>query len=315
MELEILGTESLGVRGLCCVVKTRHREIVIDPGVALGYQRAGLLPHPIQVAVGEDVRCKIVRSLKSATDIVISHFHGDHMPLSEANPYQLSLLNISDLFQKPKLWIKGVSGENDRIAKRRCQLFDVIARSVPSCQNQTHGPLVFSDFMPHGLDLQTIGTVMMMRVKDGTDVFVHASDIQLLADEPVSQILDWSPTIVLLSGPPLYRNLPVNELEKARIRAKTLADVAEVCIIDHHLLRCLEGAQWLDELARETNGKIMCAADFMKTQRCLLEARRSEMYEHFPVPQDWHEAYARGRETTARFRQSHFQAGFGHSSL
>ena len=58
MRIEILGTESLGVRGLCCIVHTHDRHIVIDPGVALGYQRAGLLPHLIQVAAGEDVRKK-----------------------------------------------------------------------------------------------------------------------------------------------------------------------------------------------------------------------------------------------------------------
>ncbi|HEC95425.1 MAG TPA: MBL fold metallo-hydrolase, partial [Euryarchaeota archaeon] len=81
MKIKILGTESLGVRGLSCVVKTQDRKIVIDPGVALGYQRHGLLPHPVQVAMGERVRQNIIRELKDATDVVISHYHGDHIPL------------------------------------------------------------------------------------------------------------------------------------------------------------------------------------------------------------------------------------------
>jgi hypothetical protein len=46
----MLGTESLGVRGLSCVIETRERKVVIDPGVALGYRRHALLPHPVQVA-------------------------------------------------------------------------------------------------------------------------------------------------------------------------------------------------------------------------------------------------------------------------
>ena len=50
MRIEILGAESLGVRGLSCVVKVQDRKIVIDPGLALGYQRHRLLPHPAQVA-------------------------------------------------------------------------------------------------------------------------------------------------------------------------------------------------------------------------------------------------------------------------
>jgi len=56
VHIEILGAESLGVRGLSCVVDVEDRKIVIDPGLALGYHRYGLLPHPAQVAVGEQVR-------------------------------------------------------------------------------------------------------------------------------------------------------------------------------------------------------------------------------------------------------------------
>lgn len=59
--VEIIGTESLGVRGLSCFIKTRHHKILIDPGVALGYLRHGLLPHPIQIARGVLVRKKLFR--------------------------------------------------------------------------------------------------------------------------------------------------------------------------------------------------------------------------------------------------------------
>jgi hypothetical protein len=81
VEIEILGTESLGVRGLCCVVKTKDRKIIIDPGVALGYRRRGQLPHPVQVAASERTRRLIEEALVDATDVVISHYHGDHHPL------------------------------------------------------------------------------------------------------------------------------------------------------------------------------------------------------------------------------------------
>ena len=64
MQIEILGTESLGVRGLSCLVEVKDRKIVIDPGLALGYNRHGLLPHPLQVSVGESVRQKILTVLE-----------------------------------------------------------------------------------------------------------------------------------------------------------------------------------------------------------------------------------------------------------
>jgi hypothetical protein len=73
MHIEIIGTESLGVRGLSCKIETKERKILIDPGIALGYNRYGLLPHPFQVAVGRVIRERIISALRSATDVVISH--------------------------------------------------------------------------------------------------------------------------------------------------------------------------------------------------------------------------------------------------
>jgi predicted metallo-beta-lactamase superfamily hydrolase len=303
MRIEIVGTESLGVRGLCCLVETQGRRIVIDPGVALGYHRAGLLPHPVQVAAGEDVRERVIGSLRSATDIVISHFHGDHMPLADANPYQLSLKAVADVLRDKRLWLKGLDGESPHVAERRNRLCADLQEDPPACHGQSHVALSFSETMPHGLATHPMGTVMMTRVDDGADVFVHASDIQLLADEPIRQILDWAPDVVLVSGPPLYRNLPAGELRKARGRLRLLGESIPVCIVDHHLLRSVRGLRWLDALSAETNRRITCAADFMRQPRRLLEARRSDLYERFPVPDGWHEAYASGKETTSAFRR------------
>ncbi|MCD6379432.1 hypothetical protein J7M07_03170, partial [bacterium] len=74
MRIEILGTESLGVRGLSCRVEVADRRILIDPGIALGYHRYGLLPHPFQVAVGRRIREKIITAAADTTDVVISHY-------------------------------------------------------------------------------------------------------------------------------------------------------------------------------------------------------------------------------------------------
>ncbi|MCK4296147.1 MAG: MBL fold metallo-hydrolase, partial [Candidatus Marinimicrobia bacterium] len=70
----------MGVRGLSCKIETKDRKILIDPGIALGYNRYGLLPHPFQVAVGRVIRKRIVSALMEATDVVFSHYHGDHIP-------------------------------------------------------------------------------------------------------------------------------------------------------------------------------------------------------------------------------------------
>ncbi|MEA3468060.1 MAG: hypothetical protein U9R57_07545 [Thermodesulfobacteriota bacterium] len=109
--LEIIATESLGVRGMCCLVIIGKRRILIDPGLALGYRRHGLLPHPFQVANGITVRRRIVKALQSATDIVLSHFHGDHVPLLLANQYQLSFENIPERIRKVRIWSNPVQPE------------------------------------------------------------------------------------------------------------------------------------------------------------------------------------------------------------
>ncbi len=301
MKIEILGTESLGVRGLCCVVHARDRHIVIDPGVALGYCRAGLKPHPIQVAAGEDVRHRIVEALKTATDVVFSHFHGDHVPLAKANPYQLSLGSVAHLLRAPRLWCKGPGGETPRIAERRDHVCALTEREAAPCQGHSHGLLGFSELMPHGPRHSHMGTVMMTRVEDGDDVFVHASDIQLLEDEPVERIVDWSPTVLLASGPPLYR-MPVHGADQALARARTLAEAVPCCILDHHLLRSRDGVDILDMLRDETEGRVQCAADFMGRPRRFLEADRQALYARYPVDPDWHERYALGQASTEAYR-------------
>ena len=68
MEIEILAAESLGVRGLCCYVKTKTKKILIDPGIALGYSRYNHLPHPFQIAVDEKIRKRIIVKWSEATD-------------------------------------------------------------------------------------------------------------------------------------------------------------------------------------------------------------------------------------------------------
>jgi predicted metallo-beta-lactamase superfamily hydrolase len=303
MRIEILGAESLGVRGLSCVVEVENRKIVIDPGLALGYQRHGLLPHPAQVAVGEQVRRKIIAELKDATDVVMSHFHGDHVPLPDANPYQLKAQQVAPLCRTTRFWTKGPKGLSHHMLHRKKSLCAVLGRDLPNAEGQNDRPLAFSLPVPHGERNGRLGTVMMTRIEAEDTVFVHASDIQLLNGEAVSLILDWEPNIVLAGGPPLYLSwLSSKRRWGAWRNARQLARHVDTLILDHHLLRCEEGLSWLDRLSSETGHRVICAADFMGRPRCLLEARRERLYKEMPVPPGWHEAYARGDVDTRRYR-------------
>jgi predicted metallo-beta-lactamase superfamily hydrolase len=293
----------MGVRGLPCAVKVKGRKIIIDPGLALGYQRHGLLPHPAQVAVGEQVRRRIIAALKDATDVVMSHFHGDHVPLPDANPFQLQAQHVAPLCQTTRLWAKGPEGLSPSMARRRVSLGQALGRELPNAEEQSDGALSFSPSVPHGKPNTHLGSVMMTRIEGEDAVFVHASDIQLLDDKAVSLILDWRPDIVLVGGPPLYLSrLLVEQRAEAWRNAKRLARHVDTLILDHHLLRCEEGLSWLDRLSSGTGRQVICAADFMGRPRRLLEARRAQLYEEMPVPEGWHEAYARGDADTRRYR-------------
>jgi len=302
VRIEIIGAESLGVRGLCCVVETDGRKVVIDPGVALGYRRHGLLPHPVQVAASERVKAAIGRALEDATDVVISHYHGEHHPMVNANPYQLSVGRVAQSLSHPRLWAKGTQDLSPNQVYRAQALAQKIDRNLTASEGLTDGPLSFSPPVPHG-ERGRGGTVMMTRIEEGKEVFVHASDIQMLSNEAIEQILAWHPGVVLASGPPIYLpSLTPAQREAALRRTLMLARRIDRLILDHHLMRSEEGERWLDRVSSLTEHKLICAADFMGQDRNLLEAERVRWYKKMPVPQGWHEAYARGEANTRDYR-------------
>ncbi|MCD6485983.1 MAG: hypothetical protein J7K35_01455 [Syntrophobacterales bacterium] len=298
MNIKILGTESLGVRGMCCLVTVKDRRILIDPGIALGYTRHGLLPHPFQVAVDEVIQSRIVDVWSGATDIVISHFHGDHIPLINANPYQLNMEKITSLNQGVRVWAK--SGNLSLTEQKRKDALSAFLDMIPA-EETREGILSFSGSVHHG-DAGGTDTVVMTRI-EGDFVFVHASDIQLLGDEAVLQILSWQPDIVFASGPPLYlERLSDRQATIAWENAVRLSQKIDTLILDHHLMRGESGAEWLDKLSLETGNRVICAADFMGKPRMLLEAERGSLYEKMPVPEGWHDAYARGKVGTDGYK-------------
>ncbi|BBO71288.1 hypothetical protein DSCA_52180 [Desulfosarcina alkanivorans] len=301
MKIEIIGAESLGVRGLCCFVAAAEQKILIDPGIALGFFRKGLAPHPIQVATGEAIREKIIAAWGLATDIVFSHFHGDHVPLADANPYQLDAARVAGLNPGVRIWTKSAEFLS---ARERVRFITLKERLAARWQegNRGAGPLVFSVPVPHGNQTERNETVMMTRIADET-VFVHTSDIQLLDDDTVDLVLGWQPDILLAGGPPLYLEHLNSELRnRAWKNALRLADSVDILILDHHLMRSREGLRWLDGISSESGRRVLCAADFMGVPRRVLEAERKTLYEKMPVSSGWHQDYAKGKATTRGFQ-------------
>jgi len=299
--IRILATESLGVRGLCCVVKTESKKIVIDPGIALGYKRKGLLPHPVQVAVDEIIQGRILKHLQNTTDIVFSHFHGDHIPLANANPYQLDLQEVENLFQNLSIYAKGNSEDSHKM-KERAWNIKVNSPEYIVAEGKNIAELSFSQPVSHGEEDSHLGRVMVTRIEVDNKNFVHASDIQFLTRQAIDKVIKLTPDIVLASGPPIYLpQLKPKDRKLARENVLTLSNTVPLLIIDHHLLRCREGLKWLRSLDCESNNRIVCAADVMKCPPQLLEARRSELYKKMPVSKNWHHKYAAGKVGTKSY--------------
>ena len=296
MQLTILGTESLGVRCLCCVIEINDRKIVIDPGVALGPKRYGLAPHPLEVAVSEQVRTKILAAVSKADDIVFSHYHGDHVPLARPDSYQIGACRFSECSRaEVRYWVQGSEAVSSTSRHRRRELLPMLPGQVTLAEEVATANLAFSGPMAHGEKDRSPGVVMMTRVVAGEQVVVHASDIQLFDSQAIEQILQWQPTLVIVSGPPLYLPQIDNRLRQhAWDNAVQLVKNSTTAVIDHHLLRSVEGFYWLDHLAQTTGNRVCCAADFMAVPRLPLEAWRQQLYERFPVSGDWHEQYRQG---------------------
>lgn len=294
--IEIIGTESLGVRGLSCLVKTEKRRVVIDPGLALGYIRHGLLPHPLQVAECERVRQRIIKALAKATDVVFSHFHGDHIPLLKANPYQLAIDHLPKNFKNTCCWSKSLDSLSEKMKERAQDLKEFLGPNFHVAEDLSDGPMTFSKGVPHGgAKGRARGSVMMTRIKVGDKTFLHTSDIQLLDAETIDMIIAWQPDIVLAAGPPLYLETLSDELRTAAWQnGLRLAHNVDILILDHHLMRDRQGPAWLNALSAKAGKKVYCAADFMARKRLFLEAERIESYEEMPVPVNWHEEYAKG---------------------
>ena len=291
---------------MCCLVQAGEQRIVIDPGVALGYMRHGLLPHPAQISVGIAVRQAIIEELTTATDVIFSHFHGDHVPLREANPYQLSLQHMAAVPEDVRCWSSSWKNQSPKMQQRALDLAVVLGNRMKIAEGCSCGTLSFSPALPHGLPESRTGTVMMTRIRAEGQVFVYGSDIQLLGDQAVNTILQWQPDTVFISGPPLYRqSLSAAVLQQAWKNGIRLANNVETLIIDHHLLRSEQGLCWLDKLSQATGKKIYCAADFMHRPRLMLEARRTEYYQEMDVPENWHRKYERGKVSVNKFAIKH----------
>ncbi len=287
MKIEVIGTETLGVRGLSSVVEAGGSRILIDPGVALGFTRYSLHPHPLQAVVGDEVKYRIVKEWGRAQDIVISHLHGDHTPLPNPNPFQLGIDDVTGVNPSARIWVKGerfTGGvERFRLKELERRFGDQVAEARPGGGD---GILEFIGPFPHTGASRTLVLGTIIR---GDKTVVHLSDADLSRREVVETVKRVDPDVVIADGPSLYRSATSGLSDRIMTSASQLAGSCETLIVDHHLMRCDRGITWLKALQEARGGscRILCAAEFMMRPLMMLEAWRRTLYRLIPASNDW----------------------------
>jgi len=283
MKVEIIGTDSMGVRGMATFVETKDVRIFIDPSAALGPLRYGLRPHSLEVEELEK-RWKRIMGYASKSDvIIISHYHYDHY-----NPNEY----VGKIYKNKKVFVKHPT-ENINLSqrKRAREFLEVLPSFAKEINYSDNGKvkfnetkIEFSNAVPHGPTTR-LGYVIETSINDGKNSFLHTGDVEGPAlEEQVEFILRHKPEIVFLDGPLsyiIYRYGNEN-LRKAIKNMKRILDSGvETLVYDHHFLRDKKYLELITPVKRygANLGKhVLTGAEFMDEKNRPLELMRKELY-------------------------------------
>ncbi len=281
-----LSSDSMGARSMATLVETKELRIMIDPGVALGPSRYGLPPHPKEWERMEEHWREIVRHADRSDLIVVTHYHYDHH-----NPWE-----GLEIYEDKRVLVKDPRNEINQSQRGRASFFlkriEGVARvEVADGRKLVEGEtlLEFSTPVFHGTNSR-LGYVIEVFVREGEDSFLFTSDVEGPSlEDQVRFILERRPKIVMVDGPMTYMlgyRYSRASLEASVRNLSAVLDVVETLVVDHHLLRDLGWSEKIGSLfikGREIGKKILTSNELANKSLDMLEARRKELYETYPV--------------------------------
>ena len=290
-----LAFESLGVRSMCTLVKTRDVTMLLDAGVALG-QRFRLMPHPREYRALNEARERITAAAAKAKVVTISHYHNDHHTPNFIDPVWLgSTPELSERIYTGKIvLVKDFRKKINTAQRRRGWMFQQAAekwaKSFEAADDQTYQfgktTVRFPPPVPHGEDESGLGWVLLCIVERAGEKLVFAPDVQgPIAPETVEEILKEEPSILIMGGPPTYlRGFRVGEevFQKALQHMEKIAGSVQTLVIDHHLLRDEGWSEFMKpvrDAAEKAGHELLTASELLKQQPEPLECRRKDLYE------------------------------------
>jgi predicted metallo-beta-lactamase superfamily hydrolase len=255
---------------------------------------------------------------RAAEVLTVSHYHFDHyQPSFEDWTWTWSSPELAERLYRGKLILaKDIQSKINLSQRKRGYMFQKLNSKIVKEIKIADGErfqfgrtiLEFSEPVFHGVADSQLGYVLMLTVRTRGCSVLHASDVQGPIEEAALKlILRQRPDMVLMGGPPLYlKNFKIDEetLAKAVENMARLVGEVPLTIIDHHLLRSLDYADFLRPVYAEAGRRghrVMSASEFVGQPPQLLEAMRKELHAREPTGRKWYEQLERGD----------FKEGFG----
>ncbi|MGC8555496.1 MAG: MBL fold metallo-hydrolase [Conexivisphaera sp.] len=285
-EVSVLAADSMGVRSMATVVDACGTLIGLDLGASIAPKRYGLPPHREELAALSRARRAIREAISGADAVVITHYHYDHYVRDEPG-----------LYRGKRLFVKNPSSDVNRSQRWRARAFldDMgVSRSAEvhyadGGSFDLGGPrLEFSRAVWHGERGTPVGKVIMVRISCSGESVLFASDVQGPVDpDAVGALEAWGGARLLeISGPPTYfagLKVPTDAVEAGLAGLMRLIEsgVAEVVIVDHHLLRDARYREAISAHEAEASRRgirLVTAAEFMNRRVEQLEAMRRRLW-------------------------------------
>ncbi len=284
MEIELLAFDSMGVRSMCTFVETDDIRIIIDPGVSLAPRRFGLPPHRVEIKKLEELAKAITERAMASEIIIITHYHYDHHDLGDLIPLEIYDQKIV-IIKDPKSNINRSQGDF------RAPLFlGVIKEKAKKLEVADSNSFVFggtkvefSKAVFHGSS-SLLGYVVEVMVEADGDKIIHTSDVQgPISEDQTDFVVRNKPRLVIVDGPMIYMlgyRYSYENLESSIKNLRRLIEVGvEELVVDHHFLRDTNYIQYMENLRGKCpDTKICTAAEYMRKDVELLEAKRKELY-------------------------------------
>lgn len=267
-------------------VETKDLRITIDPGVALGPSRYGLPPHPKEWERMEEHWRDILRYADKSDLLIVTHYHYDHH-----NPWE-----GLEVYEGKRVLVKDPKNRINYSQRGRASYFLKQIEAIAKVEvadgrrfNEGDTLIEFSEPVFHGTSSK-LGYVVEVFIREGDEGFLFTSDVEGPSlEDQVRFVLERRPKVIMVDGPMTYMlgyRYSKASLEASVRNLSAILDVVDALVVDHHLLRDLEWSKRIEDVLRKGKDykkKVLTSNELANKPLEILEARRKELYEFYPV--------------------------------